>query len=64
MKKVTKKMSENSLKSVEKACIIFNCEKIPYDINRGHNLHAIGRMFRYPDGRWWPEYKGNLSWCR
>lgn len=70
MRKVTKRMSKNSLKSVAKACVISHCEKIPYDINRGHNLvHATGRMFRYPEdgticSRWWPEYEDTLSWCR
>ena len=70
MKKGNKKMSGNSLRAISKACIISHCEKMPYDINRGHNLvHATGRMFRYPENgsicrRWWPEYEDTLSWCR
>lgn len=70
MKKVTRKINKNSVRLVSRACIISHCEKMPYDINRGHSLvHATGRMFRYPaDGsicsRWWPEYEDTLSWCR
>lgn len=65
MRKVTKRMSKNSLKSVAKACVISHCEKMPYDINRGHNLvHVTGRVFRYPESRWWPKYEDTLSWCR
>lgn len=70
MKKTTRKMSKDSLRAVSRACIISHCEKMPYDVNRGHSLvHATGRMFRYPaDGticsRWWPEHEDTLSWCR
>lgn len=66
MRKSNKKMSKDSLRAVSKACIISNCENMPYDINRGHNLvHATGREFRYPESRrWWPEYEDTLSWCR
>mgnify|MGYP007008915930 CR=1 FL=1 len=41
MRKVTKRMSKNSLKSVAKACIISHCEKMPYDINRGIVLYML-----------------------